>query len=388
MTSMKVLHIASFTGNIGDNANHKGMRSWLEKILSQKPEYTELEIRYCYRIYTGEHRWAFDDDFVEKANAHDLVIIGGGNFFEPWLDESATATTINITNERLQKIKTPLVFFGVGFDIHKGCKPENLEKFAGFLEQCIHQDNIIMSFRNDGSMKNLRIAYPDRPDLWDGVSVVPDGGFSYVVEKQHATYLPEGRFWGINIASDMEALRFPAGVEGGNTWKEFLTHYARFLERSLVADPALKIILFPHIFRDVLSIGEFMTCLDDRLCRDRIVVAPFACGWQACDHVFALYKQCELVMGMRFHTNVCALAMGIPAIPLISYPKLYDLYEELGLQERAVYANQQDFPDAIAEVSAGMLHNINTVKHKNIMLKQHLDQESAHFFERVKRLFS
>lgn len=385
---MKVLHIASFTGNIGDNANHKGMRSRLEAILGVKPEYTELEIRYCYRIYTGEHRWAFDDTFIEKANAHDLVIIGGGNFFEPWLDESATATTINITNERLQKIKTPLVFFGVGFDIHKGCKPENLEKFASFLEHCIRQDNILMSFRNDGSLKNLKIAYPDRPDLWDGVNVVPDGGFSYTVENDSASYLPAGRFWGINIASDMEALRFPPGVAGGNTWKDFLVQYARFLEQSLAAAPDLKIILFPHIFRDVLSIGEFMTCLDDRLCRDRVVVAPFACGWQACDHIFSLYKHCELVMGMRFHTNVCSIALEIPAIPLISYPKLYDLYEELGLQERAVYANQQDFPDVIAEVSSGILHNINTVSYKNKAVKKQLDHLSEEFFIRVKKLIS
>ena len=383
---MRILHVASFSGNVGDNENHIGIRKRLEAAIEKKIQYTELEIRYCYRIYNGEHRWGFDDEFVAKANTHDLVIIGGGNFFEPWLDESATATTINITNERLQKITTPLVFFGVGFDIHKGCKPENLEKFAGFLEQCIRQDNILISFRNDGSLKNLKIAYPDRPDLWEGVTIVPDGGFSYVVDEQPAGYLPEGRFWGINIASDMEALRFPSGVAGGNTWKEFLGQYARFLEQSLVADPRLKIVLFPHIFRDVLSIGEFMTYLDDRLCRDRIVVAPFACGWQACDHVFSLYKHCELVMGMRFHTNVCALAMGIPAIPLISYPKLYDLYEELGLQERAVFANQQDFPEVIAEVSAGILHSINTVNQKNAALKHHLDQESEQFFMQVKLL--
>lgn len=380
---MKVLHIASFTGNIGDNANHKGMRSRLERLLGAKPEYTELEIRYCYRIYTGEHRWTFDDAFVAKANAHDLVIIGGGNFFEPWLDESATATTINISNQQLQKITSPLVFFGVGFDIHKGCKSENLDRFANFLDQCIHQKNILISFRNDGSLKNLKIAYPDRPDFWDKVLVVPDGGFSYDVDVQAASYLPAGRFWGINIASDMEALRFPSGAPGGNTWKEFLIQYARFLEQSLIANPELKIILFPHIFRDVLSIGEFMTCLDDRLCRDRIIVAPFACGWQACDHVFSLYKHCELVMGMRFHTNVCSIAMGIPAIPLISYPKLYDLYEELGLQERAVYANQQDFSEAIAAVSSGMLSNINSVLAKNNMVKAHLDHASQLFFERL-----
>lgn len=385
---MKVLHVASFTGNIGDNANHTGMRSRLESVLGVKPVYTELEIRYCYRIYTGEHRWTFDSKFVDLANNHDLVIIGGGNFFEPWLDESATATTINITNECLQKIAKPLIFFGVGFDIHKGCKPENLAKFANFLQQCITQTNVLISFRNDGSLKNLKLAYPDRKDLHDGVTIVPDGGFSYRVADTPAPYLPSKRFWGINIASDMEALRFPQDKEGYISWKEFLTGYARFLESALVKNPDLNLILFPHIFKDVLSIGEFMTYLDDRLCRDRVVVAPFACGWQACDHIFALYKHCELVMGMRFHTNVCSIALDVPAIPLISYPKLHDLYEELDLLERAVYANKRDFSQQLEKIANEITTNSHATKEKNARVRSQLDTQSAAFFRNVQQLMN
>ena len=383
---MKVLHVASFTGNIGDNANHTGMRSRLEKALGKKPRYTELEIRYCYRIYNGEHRWEFDDSFVELANQHDVVIIGGGNFFEPWLDESATATTINIANQRLQNITKPLVFFGVGFDIHKGAKPENLQKFAHFLTHCIQQPNIVVSFRNDGSFKNLHLAYPDRADLHQGVSIVPDGGFSYDAKDSSASYLPQARFWGINIASDMESLRFPKGQAGYIGWKDFLTTYARFLEHALVKNPDLNIILFPHIFKDVLSVGEFMTYLDDRLCRDRIIVAPFACGWQACNHIFALYKKCELVMGMRFHTNVCAIAMDVPAIPLISYPKLHDLYEELDLLERAVYANRDDFAQQLDRVVTEITSGISDVKAKNAKVIAVLDAQSNAFFEKISDL--
>jgi hypothetical protein len=382
---MKVLHVASFTGNIGDNANHKGMRSRLEAVVGKTVEYTELEIRYCYRIYTGEHRWQFDDAFVEKANGHDLVIIGGGNFFEPWLDESANATTINITNERLEKITVPLVFFGVGFDIHKGVKQENLEKFSIFLEQCFKQSNVLISFRNDGSLKNLMIAYPEREDLWAGVEIVPDGGFFYSAEVDDASYLPEGIFWGLNIASDMEALRFP-NLEGSITWVEFLAQLAGFLQHALESNPRLKIILFPHIFRDVLSIGQFMTYLDDRLCRDRLVVAPFACGVEACDHIFSLYKKCELVMGMRFHTNVCSIAMNVPAIPFVSYPKLYDLYEELGFEDRVVYANRNSFEKDIATKVLQVSSERMAICAANVLKAEELNGVINAFFGKVNKL--
>lgn len=379
---MKVLHVASFTGNIGDNANHIGMRSRLAAVLGARPEYTELEIRYCYQIYTGEHRWFFDDDFVEKANAHDLIIIGGGNFFEPWITDSATATTINITNERLEKISKPLVFYGVGFDIHKGATTENLKKFSSFLCQCIKQSNVFVSFRNDGSLKNLKLAYPDRPDLWSAIDVVPDGGFFYKVGKTPSPYISGESFWGINIASDMESLRFPAGQISGITWKEFLTEFAGFLQQSLEKNPQLKLIFFPHIFRDVLSIGEFMTYMDDRLCRDRVVVAPFSCGWGACNHLFSLYQRCELVLGMRFHTNVCSIAMNIPAIPLVSYPKLKDLYEELGFEERVAVVNRRGFSEELSVLSS--LVNKNFVRKSNKDLIVKLGAIADSFFEKIR----
>ncbi len=378
---MKVLHVASFTGNIGDNANHLGMRSKLESTLGVKAEYTELEIRYCYRIYTGEHRWEFDDSFVEKANTHDLVIIGGGNFFEPWLDESATATTINITNERLKQISKPLVFFGVGFDIYKGLTPLNLSRFSCFIEQCISQENVFISFRNDGSLNNFRIAYPDRPDLWSAIDIVPDGGFFYSAKETVAPYMAGGKFWGINIASDMEALRFPGSIEGGLSWKGFLKEYAHFLQKKLESNPDLQLIFFPHIFKDILAVGEFLGYFDDRLCRDRIVVAPFACGWMACDHLFSLYQRCELVMGMRFHTNVCSIAMNIPAIPLVSYPKLKDLYEELDIPERIVMVNRAGFSNRLeGNIAFG---NSQSVRNRNTLIINQLSEKIDSFFKRI-----
>lgn len=79
MEIIKVLHLASFTGNIGDEANHYGFRRKLKENLKFNFNYTELEIRNFYRSWG---LMKFDDDFVKLCNSHDFVIIGGGNFLE------------------------------------------------------------------------------------------------------------------------------------------------------------------------------------------------------------------------------------------------------------------------------------------------------------------
>ena len=97
---MKILHIASFKGNIGDNANHIGFRDWFEKLVKHTVEWENIEIREFYR---SKRKW--DNGFAKEANAYDLVIIGGGNYFELWVEKSPSGTSIEISPEVLRKIE-------------------------------------------------------------------------------------------------------------------------------------------------------------------------------------------------------------------------------------------------------------------------------------------
>lgn len=61
---IKVLHIASFTGNIGDNANHIGASYLREWFLDYEFQITKKEIR---ELYWKE--WSFNSaEFIEEAN--------------------------------------------------------------------------------------------------------------------------------------------------------------------------------------------------------------------------------------------------------------------------------------------------------------------------------
>lgn len=382
---MKILHVASFVGNIGDNANHQGLRACLAQAFFESHQYTELEIRKCYRIYTGSDRWRFDDDFAELANQHDLVIIGGGNFFEPWLTESSTGTTIDLPDTVLHKIQTPLVFFGVGFDTYKPCPGSALERFHEFCLALQHRPKTLVTFRNDGSLRNYIACYGEHSA--GNIYVVPDGAFFYRSERT-LDLLPgddETYYWGINVASDMKEVRFP-GTETSLSWNGFLQHYADFLSKELAKSDKLHLLFFPHIYKDLCAIGELLERVDDRLCRDRVTVAPYQQGWLGANQIFSLYQRCSLVMGMRFHTNVCAMAMGVPAVGLSSSPKIADLYGELALSNRVVDIKDPSFVQNMQCITDRFQGDVDSVREENRLLEQRLRTQMDQFVSKLREV--
>lgn len=74
---LKILHVASFIGNIGDNASHAGLYNILDKF--SEPYLVDcVEIREFYLNYKAGPIKIFDESFVSCANKYDLVVIGGG----------------------------------------------------------------------------------------------------------------------------------------------------------------------------------------------------------------------------------------------------------------------------------------------------------------------
>jgi len=180
---MKVLHLASFSGNIGDNANHGGFRPWFERLAKRPIEWTDLEIRTFY----WKER-AFDESFVELANRHDLVVIGGGNYFELWVERSHTGTSIDIPLDLLARIRPPLFFNALGCDAGQGTTENTVRRFNAFIAQLLSSDRALVTVRNDGAQKTLRRFVPTA--LADQIVTIPDGGFFFTPPRPSAAAQP------------------------------------------------------------------------------------------------------------------------------------------------------------------------------------------------------
>lgn len=348
--------MASFIGNIGDTANHFGARAQLTTNLGVNIEFDELEIRDFFW-----KKWKFDDSFVERANRYDLVIIGGGNFFELWVPNSQTGTSIDISIENLKRIKTPILFYALGVDAGQGVPAENLERFRGFLDYALNSQSCFVSVRNDGALETahrlLGAEYSSR------LVRIPDGGFFFKPQHHsHPELWPGCRHLLVNLAGDMLERRFDS--PGGLSAKDSLSEMAMVLTKFLESYSDLRLILIPHIFKDIPVLSSLLGLLPDSLARTRSAMAPYFSGERAGHYLFSLYEKCDLVLGNRFHSNVCAIAAGVPTVGLVNYPQISLLFSDLKLDDRVVDIRKPGFSSIMHSLGRQSLDNPKEVKHR------------------------
>lgn len=335
--TLRVLHLASFVGNIGDLANHAGARRMLAEQLGFALEFSDLEIREFYWKQRN-----FDDAFVDYANGFDLLIVGGGNYFELWVDHSSTGTSIDITPECLARLTVPTAFFALGVDTGQGYSAQSAQRFSAFMATVLDRRDMFVCVRNDGSGFALSEVLGEETAA--RIHIMPDGGFFADPAGCRSVQGDSGRI-GINIAGDMLERRFDRGL----TTEGFLHELAEACRELMDALPTLRIDLMPHIWRDSALIAQLLPMIPDPYLRRRIAVGRLEpCETGLVDFLQS-YRSFDLVLGMRFHANVCPIGMGVPARGLLNYPQVERLYEELDLQDRLVDVRVAGFGKHLVE---------------------------------------
>lgn len=378
MKKIRVLQLASFEGNIGDNANMSGTRKKLSQNLKNYDlEFTNLEIREFY----WKKRF-FDDDFVSYVNDFDLFIVGGGNYFELWVENSSTGTSIDISVEKLKAINTPTVFYALGCDAGQGIGKGCLDKFRLFLDYVLSkEEQFLVSVRNDGSFntikKNLGEEYSNR------IHRIADGGFFVdIKDTNHPEIKLENINIGINIAGDMLDGRY-----SNISYEEFTKKFSNLLKNIMDSDEKINLVLFPHIYKDIATISDFIHSFPDDYARKRITVSPYLHGEKSSEYIFDIYKKCDLIIGNRFHANVCAIGLGVPSVGIVNYPQVKYLYEELGLEGNYVDINSSnDIEKDFAKLIESSLLNKDELHRKYNSITKKLEEKLDIFHLEIKKL--
>src|SRR5690554_5610452 len=302
---MKILHIASFIGNIGDNASHMGFRNILDQIFGKNYKVEEVEIRRFYKNYSKEDKQYFDKNFVRKANNYDLLFIGGGGFLDYWVKGSQTGTTIDISEEVLNEIKTPIVIGSVGSMPHKPIPIGNKEKYHNFLKYVSSRDSIHILLRNDGSKKHLLKEFGS--ELIEPISEILDNAFFYEPKNIPST-LTDQKYILINTTLDQ------LQMQGKTRLLDIEDYNIEMLKviQYILCETNYDIVFAPHIYKDIEAIMQLIESLNDFDIRSRIKIAPYTQGNIGADFIFNLYRNARINIGMRFHSNICSVHFGVP----------------------------------------------------------------------------
>ncbi|WP_340642253.1 polysaccharide pyruvyl transferase family protein [Photobacterium damselae] len=352
----KILHIAAFQGNIGDNASHIGFSNILD-LLDIHSVVDRIEIRKTYNNYTEDDKIIFDDKFVELANNYDFVVFGGGGFLDYWVDGSVNGTTINIRNDILSKIRSRILITSIGSNPHREVPVENLKKYKNFLDYVRTNDNIKIALRNDGSEESIK---KDLGEEYLSIfNSVLDHGFFYELEK--TPFSIEEEYAAINITADQ--------IEMYSNGKK-LDNKSRYLNemRDLILDiielKKLKVIFVPHIFSDINAISELLSIIPDRYKRSEISIAPLYQGDVGTNYIFNIYQNSKFTIASRYHANVCVLNSDSNVIGLSPLNRINYIHKQFSKNDSYV-SLEKGFKEKVLNLMNNDI-SINKVKLENL----------------------
>ena len=371
---IRVLHLASFLGNIGDLINHAGAYRMFDQYIDYKFKIETMEIREFYW-----KKRAFDADFIDYANTFDLLIIGGGNYFELWVDHSSTGTSIDISPEQFIRLKVPTLFFALGVDTGQGCSSHAASNFSIFMDSILSREDMFVCVRNDGSKGALqRVLGVDHAV---SIPVIPDGGFFAPQPDHENRYATDRPRIGLNIAGDMLERRFDKTLSP----EGFLQEIALVCCGLMDAFPDVSIDIVPHIWRDVSFIAQLLPLIPDQYLRRRVTIHSLEPRIDGLNDVLRAYSACDAVLGMRFHANVCPIGMGIPTRGLLNYPQVQYLYEELKIPDRVVDVRIPGFKTQVIENVTSDLLSLSETKDMYRNLSRDMYQQAEKTFAVLNR---
>lgn len=358
---MKILHIASFQGNIGDNASHLGFYRILDNLIASY-EIKKLEIRKFYKNYNQSDKKIFDKTFIDYINTFNLCIIGGGGFLDYWVPNSQTGTTIDIDPKLLSQIQIKTLFTSIGCNPHKELPKGNIEKFRNFLDEVNKNKNIKIAVRNDGSVESIKRDIGEK--YLENIEEILDNGFFYNDDNIYPKIINK-KYIAINITNDQ--IQMQSKLRGTIDKKTYLDELKKVLEYCM-NNMGYDIVFVPHIYSDIKAISELLEIIDDSLIRNYITIAPCIQGDEGARYIFSIYKNSEWVIGTRFHTNVCSIAMDKKTIGLVALDRVEYMYRSLGIQDRTVVLDGE-FGDKVIDIlknNSDSDNSLNKLKNRTL----------------------
>lgn len=337
---VNIAHIASHSINIGDGAIINGIQeSFRDRLflLNKGVKFTPIDI---VDFINPE---PFTAEQLDCGN-YDLIIVGGGGTIDG-APRTESGFAFRMEVGELRKLRTPIAFCGIGHNIFPMRRLKNPDKLKEFLQVCNELD-IPFSVRNDLSLSRLQSA------LGEGlkhVDVIPDPGFFVNTCGTASSALPldnRRRRILLQFSADNLEARFETEEGLRQVLNAVLTKVYGMAKKH-----DLELVFAPHTAPDLFLITTAISAImnaDQPFFREKIRILELGHASRARDF-FSNYRECDLVIGMRGHSVICATGLGVPVIALSTHPKVEGYMRELGLSRWIVTPQTIDKMDTLVE---------------------------------------
>ncbi len=314
----KIYHAGAWQGNFGDSIIHKSIHS----NLSQRSRY-KIEFRNINCQQTE-----FTEALIEEINREgDLLIIGGGGliFYRPQ-DNSKSGWQWNIDIDLIDKIKVPFVVYAIGYNQFEYDNSNFIPVTNSHLQKTVELSTLF-SVRDTGTKRELIARGCDE----NKIEVIPDSGMFLPADTIKIPGLKHDKLKvGINWTSDRENQTFP------EPWAQNRDHFIKNLaglHHHLINERNAQIFYVSHMGGDFDKgiidslrelIGENLVVIHE------IIPSLFPADYNRAQKLVGVYRQMDIVLGMRGHANIVSFGQHVPFIPIGSHRKNRHLLEDIG----------------------------------------------------------
>lgn len=377
--SLRILHVATHRHNIGDGALVAGIHRTLEADLGVRLQVDPLDV-LGHKI--RRERVMLTKEDVERYNqSADLVIVGGGGMIEGGPGNYLSGINFNFDISLLERFEIPVVFYALGFNQFRQSYFFHRDKLRQLLAT-VERRGFLFSVRNDGSKQRLeRLVGP-----CDFVQTVPDPGL-YVPTRPRV--VPEIRAGAFNVvlqlAGDRARNRFGGAL--GSRWRQ-LRGLDPFQNLSRVVSDLVDrcnahVVLCPHLLTDLPVLARFVETLPNRILREGCTLSPVLCGTESAPDFFELYRQADLVLGMRGHSAICAVGVGTPFIGLGTHDKIAGFMDEIGLSEWCVDLRRDRHLRSLSELIHGVMADTDAACQRFRSCLPALREQTSNFHRQI-----
>lgn len=319
---MKILHVASFNGNIGDVLSHAGLYRILERDLGIFSNIIErLDLRRFYKI-EGEYRLKFNLECAQMFNAYDLIIIGGGGFLKQQFESSISGNTFDFDAEFLRTLKSRVLFCSIGgvnpFDTVSSTA---FQKTEAFLRMIASDERFMLLLRSDGSLKNSFVLRELQASKADNINEIFDSAYlnQGLLKKLKSNSVV------INIGYD-QAVAYEKGIT------DVISRTANLVKAIHEIDQAAMIYFVPHTYYDVRSFVNLYEALPEAINRNNLKCLETFTMMGDLRGIIDVYSRARLVLTGRFHSAAFAFLYNGNFLPLYKFDRTECQLKALGMR--------------------------------------------------------